>query len=203
VGLIPLFAVERLERDWLEPFAEFRGALDWFLRNRRDLVASVVHPVEKAGKLSYALTIVDRGQLTRLMDRVWNEAVFWRRFNVRLVTTPTRNVAVCGSAIHVAVCPLSDEHAALNTLALTVPVPSGNRPSATLADDAPPVSGAVTENEMPLLPVTCRHCAPAGTVLSSMLASPSGSPSSPASPGAPHATTAGPKTHTTAPNPNR
>ena len=38
VGLIPLFAVERLEEDWIEPFTEFRANFDWFLTNRRDLV---------------------------------------------------------------------------------------------------------------------------------------------------------------------
>ena len=41
VGLIPLFAVERLEEDWIEPFQEFRANLDWFLKNRRDLVEDV------------------------------------------------------------------------------------------------------------------------------------------------------------------
>ena len=38
VGLIPLFAVERLEIDWIEPFKEFTANLNWFLKNRRDLV---------------------------------------------------------------------------------------------------------------------------------------------------------------------
>ena len=32
VGLIPLFAVERLEMDWIEPFTEFTGNLNWFLK---------------------------------------------------------------------------------------------------------------------------------------------------------------------------
>ena len=31
VGLIPLFAVERLESDWIEPFHEFNDAVHWFL----------------------------------------------------------------------------------------------------------------------------------------------------------------------------
>ena len=31
VGLIPLYAVERLEEDWLAPFPEFRSNLNWFL----------------------------------------------------------------------------------------------------------------------------------------------------------------------------
>ena len=38
VGLIPLFAVERLEESWIEPFQEFRSNLHWFLKNRKELV---------------------------------------------------------------------------------------------------------------------------------------------------------------------
>ena len=38
VGLIPLFAVERLELEWIEPFKEFTANLNWFLKNRRHLV---------------------------------------------------------------------------------------------------------------------------------------------------------------------
>ena len=38
VGLIPLFAVERLEVDWIEQFKEFTACLDWFLRNRASMV---------------------------------------------------------------------------------------------------------------------------------------------------------------------
>ena len=52
VGLIPLFAVERLEASWIEPFKEFRRHLDWFLTNRRDLVEDVVHTVEQRRRRS-------------------------------------------------------------------------------------------------------------------------------------------------------
>ena len=38
VGLVPLFAIERLEQSWIEHFPSFRSNLEWFLRNRRDLV---------------------------------------------------------------------------------------------------------------------------------------------------------------------
>ena len=36
VGLIPLFAVERLELAWIEPFKEFSANLNWFLNNRKE-----------------------------------------------------------------------------------------------------------------------------------------------------------------------
>ena len=43
VGLIPLFAVERLEEEWIKPFAEFRSNFEWFMKHRKDLTEGVVH----------------------------------------------------------------------------------------------------------------------------------------------------------------
>src|SRR5207245_611610 len=60
VGVIPLFAVERLEEPWIEPFKEFTGCFHWFLKNRRDLVEDVVHTVENDGLVTHALTIVNQ-----------------------------------------------------------------------------------------------------------------------------------------------
>src|SRR5256885_11750692 len=40
VGLIPLYAIERLEEDWIKPFPEFTANFHWFLKNRQDLVQS-------------------------------------------------------------------------------------------------------------------------------------------------------------------
>ena len=74
VGLIPLFAVERLELEWIEPFKEFTANLNWFLKNRRELVDAVIHPLERPdGKTTYLLTIVDTAQLRRLLGHVHDE----------------------------------------------------------------------------------------------------------------------------------
>ena len=70
VGLVPLFAVERLEQAWIEPFVNFRRNLDWFLSNRRDLVEGVVHTVNKGGAVTHVLTIVNDAQLGRILERV-------------------------------------------------------------------------------------------------------------------------------------
>ncbi len=83
VGLIPLFAVERLEVDWIEPFKEFTAAVNWFLKNRKDLVQKVVHTVERDGKVTHALTIVDQNQLVRLMDRMWDPDEFLSPYGLR------------------------------------------------------------------------------------------------------------------------
>jgi hypothetical protein len=84
VGLIPLFACERLEVDWIEPFREFKANLDWFLTNRRELVDDVIHTIENEnGKQTHMLTIVDLDQLRRMLERLHDRNEFLSRFGIR------------------------------------------------------------------------------------------------------------------------
>jgi hypothetical protein len=86
VGLVPLFAVERLERAWIEPFTDFEGSLDWFLRNRRELVEGVVHTVERNGETTHVLTVLNESQLVRILERVWDPAEFLSDYGVRTLS---------------------------------------------------------------------------------------------------------------------
>ncbi|HLJ96462.1 MAG TPA: glucosidase [Gemmataceae bacterium] len=83
VGLIPLFAVERLEVEWIKPFKEFSGYFAWFMKNRRELVKDVVHPVERDGETTYVLTIVNQLQLVRLLQRLWDPGEFLSAYGIR------------------------------------------------------------------------------------------------------------------------
>jgi hypothetical protein len=83
VGLIPLFAVERLEVDWVKPFHEFNACVEWFMNNRKDLTKGVVHTVEEHGHTTHVLTIVNGDQLRRIMDRLWNEDEFLSPYGIR------------------------------------------------------------------------------------------------------------------------
>ncbi|GIW80689.1 MAG: glucosidase [Gemmatales bacterium] len=83
VGLIPLFAIERLEEDWIRQFDEFHRNFHWFLVNRRDLVKDVVHRDERDGKITHVLTIVDKRQLTRILERCWSEDEFLSPHGIR------------------------------------------------------------------------------------------------------------------------
>ncbi len=83
VGLIPLFAVERLEEDWLEPFREFRANLHWFLENRQDLVQRCVTTLEQGGKTVHVLAIVDPEQMRRLLLRAWSPDEFRSAYGLR------------------------------------------------------------------------------------------------------------------------
>jgi hypothetical protein len=83
VGLIPLFAVERLDSRWLEPFSHFRANVRWFLNNRRDLVRDVIHTVEREGREFHVLTIVDQHQLVRLLERLFSADEFLSPYGIR------------------------------------------------------------------------------------------------------------------------
>jgi len=84
VGLIPMFAVERLELEWIEPFHEFTANLNWFLKNRQHLVDQVIHPIYRAdGKVTYLLTIVDTAQLRRLLGHMHDDDEFLSRYGIR------------------------------------------------------------------------------------------------------------------------
>jgi len=83
VGLIPLFAVERIQEDWLEPFPEFKANFNWFLRNRHELVERCVDVVERDGKSIYVLALVNEEQLKRILARVWDPDEFRSTFGLR------------------------------------------------------------------------------------------------------------------------
>jgi hypothetical protein len=70
VGLIPLYAIERLEEGWIQPFAEFRSHLEWFLKNRQNLVQRCCNTLERRGEKVHILAIVNEEQMKRLLERV-------------------------------------------------------------------------------------------------------------------------------------
>jgi hypothetical protein len=83
VGLIPLFAVERLEMDWIKPFTAFTDSFKWLMKNRPDLVRDVVHEVRDGDAITYACTILNANQLTRIMERVFDQTEFLSEFGLR------------------------------------------------------------------------------------------------------------------------
>ncbi len=76
VGLIPFFAIERLEEEWLQPFPEFRASLHWILKNRPDLVERCVTTLEDNGWPTHVLAVMNPEQMRRMLQRVWDPAEF-------------------------------------------------------------------------------------------------------------------------------
>jgi hypothetical protein len=95
VGLIPLFAVERLEEDWIRPFHEFRANVEWFLKHRQEIARDVIHRIDRDGKTTYALTIVNDEQLTRILQRVISPDEFLGDYGARSLSKAHQHDAFC------------------------------------------------------------------------------------------------------------
>jgi hypothetical protein len=80
VGLIPLYAVEVLDREDLDPHPEFLGNVEWFIKNRPDLVGNACYSVE--GK-RYVLSIADSDQFARILQYVWDPNEFLAPHGIR------------------------------------------------------------------------------------------------------------------------
>jgi hypothetical protein len=89
VGLIPLFAVERLEEAWTQPFSEFKTNLKWFLENRQDLVQRCCYPINRpndkqgTSEAMHLLAVVDQDQLRSLVERMLDPDEFLSDYGIR------------------------------------------------------------------------------------------------------------------------
>lgn len=76
VGLIAMYAIDILKDTDVEQNKEFISNLDWFIRNRPDIVRRCVYSEEIDGQRRHILSIVDSHQLKRIMERMWDETEF-------------------------------------------------------------------------------------------------------------------------------
>ena len=83
VGLIPLLAVETLDADHLQALPNFRRRMEWFIRYRPNLTASVASLTEPGVDGRRLLTIVDRYKLERILPRMFDPAQFLSDFGLR------------------------------------------------------------------------------------------------------------------------
>jgi hypothetical protein len=83
VGLVPLFAVERLEAQWAARFGDFMQSVHWFLANRASLVQHCVNRIGEGRSETLALTIVDRAQLERMLQRICDPDEFLSEYGLR------------------------------------------------------------------------------------------------------------------------
>jgi hypothetical protein len=83
VGLIPLYAVERLDDRWIEPFQEFKANFAWFMRNKRHVVQDVCHPVHRDDQRVHVCAIVDENQMRSLLRRLLDPAEFLSPYGLR------------------------------------------------------------------------------------------------------------------------
>lgn len=83
VGLIPLFAIEVLRESELKHLDYFPGNINWFIRNRAELVGSACYSEMRGGERHHILSIVDRNQLSRILERLFDPKEFLAPAGVR------------------------------------------------------------------------------------------------------------------------
>jgi hypothetical protein len=83
VGLIPLYAVEVLTQKDLAPHPHFLASVDWFIRNRPELVGHACYTDVRDGVERHILSIVDRHQLTKVLERLWDPDEFLSEGGIR------------------------------------------------------------------------------------------------------------------------
>ena len=92
VGLIPLYAVEVIDREDLDPHPEFLANVEWFMRNRADLVGSACYTID--GK-RFVLAIADSEQFTRVLQHLWNPDEFLSAHGIRSLSKYHENHPFC------------------------------------------------------------------------------------------------------------
>ncbi len=83
VGLVPLYAVERIEERWIAQFPQFTQDWRWFLKHRAPLVQDVAHRVEHDHDSTLVLTIVNPEQTRHLLERMLDPDEFRSDFGLR------------------------------------------------------------------------------------------------------------------------
>jgi len=83
VGLIPLYAIQRLEVSWMNQWKEFHSNVEWFIKNRQDIVQQCCHIVEHDNERMYVLAIVDDNQMKGILTRVLDPNEFLSDYGIR------------------------------------------------------------------------------------------------------------------------
>jgi hypothetical protein len=83
VGLIPLYAIERVEQFWIDNFPEFKANVRWVTKNKEHLTRDVCHLHERDGISVLVCAIVDRHQTEGLLRRILDPEEFMSPFGLR------------------------------------------------------------------------------------------------------------------------
>ncbi len=84
VGLIPLFAVEIIDKATLDRFPAFVKRMNWFITNRPELGAHAVHMQERGDH--HILSLLTRERLERILTRMLDEKEFLSPYGIRALS---------------------------------------------------------------------------------------------------------------------
>jgi Mannosylglycerate hydrolase MGH1-like glycoside hydrolase domain/Glycosyl hydrolase family 63 C-terminal domain len=83
VGLIPLFAVDTIEPDDVSRLAGFKRRMGWFVAHRPDLCRNIASMTRQGLEERRLLSIMQRPQLARVLQRMFDETEFLSPFGIR------------------------------------------------------------------------------------------------------------------------
>ncbi len=88
VGLLPLIAVDVLDRDHIDRLPDFRKRYEWFLEHRKDLARHITYCAEDCdlGHRKTLLAVPSRERLVRLLASLLDEKEFLSPFGLRSVS---------------------------------------------------------------------------------------------------------------------
>jgi hypothetical protein len=83
VGLIPLFAVDTMEKETMDKMPGFKRRMDWFTTNRPDLCGNLASLSRQGVEQRRLLSVVTRPRLVRIIERMLNEVEFLSPYGIR------------------------------------------------------------------------------------------------------------------------
>ncbi|KAI0989788.1 hypothetical protein GJ496_010513 [Pomphorhynchus laevis] len=86
VGLIPLFAVETIENEWLSILPKFKARIDWYRKYRPNILHSIAPLNEEGNQKRRLLSVVNRDKFIRIMTKVLDENNFLSNFGLRTLS---------------------------------------------------------------------------------------------------------------------
>jgi hypothetical protein len=95
VGLIPLFAVEVIDRDLAHSQPEFFERMQWFLENRPDLANLVSRWHEVGFNDKHLLSLLRGHRMKRILYRMLDETEFLSGYGIRSVSKFHEKKSLC------------------------------------------------------------------------------------------------------------
>ncbi len=86
VGLIPLFAVETVEENWLDNLPNFKKRTEWFIKNRPDLIGDIACLQEDGVSKRKLLALIKPERLRRILRTMLSETEFLSDYGIRALS---------------------------------------------------------------------------------------------------------------------
>src|SRR5882762_5125928 len=100
VGLIPLFAVETIEPEFMDEFPGFKKRTEWFIENRPDLVENIASINKQGTGRRRLVSLVNPAKLRSMLRYMLDEEEFLSPYGIRSVSRVHKDhpfVLTCGN----------------------------------------------------------------------------------------------------------